>query len=154
MNRNKILEEIVSNVSKFIVNYKLTNKKNPTNSNKMNIKKKPYQDVISNYQLVKNKIIVVVKRVVQFSQGVKDIDLGGGFCFPMYKIHTCGKQLCNKYIKKAAEMARGEDHFLSKEENLSPNPQHHIKVLHDHTCLWRPGVSLGTGGLRTDRQIP
>lgn len=91
--------------------------------------------MISNYQLVKNKIIVVVKRVVQFSQGVKDIDLGGGFCFPMYKIHTCGKQLCNKCIKKAAEMARGEDHFLSKEENLSPNPQHHIKVLHDHTCL-------------------
>lgn len=39
MNRNKILEEIVPNVSKFIVNYKLTNKKNPTNSNKMNIKK-------------------------------------------------------------------------------------------------------------------
>lgn len=91
--------------------------------------------MISNYQLVKNKIIVVVKRVAQFSQGSERHLLRWGFLFPDVQNTHLWEEFCNKCIKKAAEMARGEDHFLSKEENLSPNPQHHIKVLHDHTCL-------------------
>lgn len=88
---------------------------------------------MSNYQLVKNN------RSDKESCSVKDTDLGE------VKVGVSVSQ-CTKYapvgsscvINVSRELRRwlwGEDHFLCKEENLSPNPQHHIKVLHDHTCL-------------------